>query len=146
MTATIRFIALAGLLLAGGAHLTQTAEVELTRLESEIPAMMLRGDAAAIARLTADDFVSYDPQGREVTKADILARMAQTQAAMESLTHERIRVRVFGDVAVATAISVVKGRSQGQPVGGRFRYTRVWVKRGGSWVAVAAHSSAIAEP
>jgi len=63
----------------------------------------LRGDAAYLARYTADDFQGMDPAGRAVTKADILARLKASDVRIESLHHEDIRVRVFGDCAVSTA-------------------------------------------
>lgn len=122
------------------------AEQELMRLENELPGMILRGDAAAVERITADDFIGYDPSGREITKADVLARMQATDVNMESLRHEQVRVRVFGDAAVATAVSMVSARYQGKEVGGRFRYTRVWIKRHGRWVYVAAQSTAVGTP
>jgi hypothetical protein len=49
--------------------------------------------------------------------------------------NEDIRVRVFGDVAVATACGMAKGRYKGQDPSGQFRYTRIWVKRNGQWQA-----------
>ena len=63
----------------------------------------LRGDAAYLARYTADDFQGMDPAGRAVTKADILARLKASDVRIESLRHGDIRVRVFGDCAVSTA-------------------------------------------
>ena len=122
------------------------AEQELVRVENELPGMILRGDVAGVERLMADDFIGYDPNGRELTKADVIAQMESTDVKTESLRHEQVRVRVFGDAAVATAVSVVKARYQGQEVGGRFRYMRFWIKRDGRWVSVAAQSTRALEP
>jgi len=118
-------------------------ERELVRLEQQIPELMLRGDRKALEALIADDFLGYDPAGRELTKHDVLARMSDPDSQVDSLKHEDVRVRVFGNTAVATGVSVVRGRSRGQEVGGRFRYLRVWVRRAGHWQGVAAQSAAL---
>ncbi len=62
---------------------------------------------------------------------------------IESLVNNEIEVRVFGDVAVATARGTAKGRYKGQDASGQFRYLRAWVKRAGRWQAVAAQSTMI---
>ncbi len=80
----------------------------LEAVEREFPAALLRGDAALLARYTADDFEGMDPAGRAVTKADVLARLKAADVKIESLRHEDVRVRVFGDCAVATARTVLR--------------------------------------
>lgn len=120
-----------------------TVEQQLTQWEREIAASTLRRDAAALQRFLAEDFLGVDVSGQHLSKAEILARVKSPEFAMTSLRHEDIRVRVFGDCAVATARTVVAGRYKGQAAGGEFPYMRVWVKRQGSWLAVATQSSAI---
>lgn len=119
---------------------------ELQRIEESLPEAMMRGDVALVERITADDFLGFDPNGQEIHKADLLARMKSPDYELQSLRHEDIRVRVFGDCAVATARTVVRGRYKGQETGGQFRYLRVWVRRGGRWQAVAAQSATLPEP
>lgn len=122
------------------------AEQELARIERELAEAVLRRDAAFLDRYTADDFIGIDHLGQEVTKAQVLARLNTPGYELESLRHENIRVRVFGDCGVATARSVVKGRYKGQEAGGVFPYLRVWIKRQGRWQAVSAQSSIIPQP
>ncbi len=124
----------------------EEAQQELMRIESTLPEAMMRGDRAMIERITADDFLGFEPNGQEIRKADLLARMNAPDYVLESLRHEDIRVRVFGDCAVATALTVVKGRYKGQETGGRFRYLRVWVRRDARWQAVAAQSATLPQP
>jgi ketosteroid isomerase-like protein len=113
----------------------------LEAVEHEFPAALLRGDATYIARYTADDFEGMDPAGRAVTKADVLARLKAADVTIESLRHEDVRVRVFGDCAVATARTVLRARHGDRDVSGVFPYLRVWVRREGRWQAVAALST-----
>ncbi|MBI3483688.1 MAG: nuclear transport factor 2 family protein [Acidobacteria bacterium] len=118
-------------------------ERQLIRIEGEFAEAAQRHDAGALERYIADDFVGVDVNGQHLNKAEVLARMAAREFEVTSLRHEDIRVRVFGDCAVATARTVVAGSYGGQDAGGEFPYMRVWVKRQGRWLAVATQSSAI---
>jgi ketosteroid isomerase-like protein len=69
--------------------------------------------------------------------------MTAQEFELDSIRHEDIRVRVFGDCAVVHAITVVKGRFRGADAGGRYRYIRVWARRAGKWQAVAGQSTTI---
>ncbi len=142
-------LAAAGVLAAGGGKRSGGMEREradreaLEAVEREFPAAVVRGDAAYLARYTADDFQGMDPSGRAVSKADVLARLQASDVRIESLRHEDIRVRVFGDCAVATARTVLWASHGGKDVSGVFPYMRVWVRREGRWQAVAALSTSL---
>ncbi|MCL4523587.1 MAG: nuclear transport factor 2 family protein [Acidobacteria bacterium] len=118
-------------------------EQQLVRIEGAFAEAALRHDAGALEAYITEDFVGVDVNGQRMDKAQVLARMQSQEMEITSLRHEDIRVRVFGDCAVATARTVVAGRYKGQETGGEFPYMRVWVKRQGRWQAVATQSSAI---
>jgi ketosteroid isomerase-like protein len=52
------------------------------------------------------------------------------------LTAEDVRVRVLGDVAIVHARTSYRTASGEQRQG---RYTDVWQRRAGTWLAVSAH-------
>jgi ketosteroid isomerase-like protein len=118
-------------------------EQQLIRIEGEFAEAARRHNAGALEQFIAEDFIGVDVNGQHLNKAEVLARVAAPEFEVTSLRHEDIRVRVFGDCAVATARTVVAGRYKGQDTGGEFPYMRVWVKRQGRWLAVATQSSAI---
>jgi ketosteroid isomerase-like protein len=118
-------------------------EQQLTRVELEIAEATLRHDAGVLEQFLAEDFFGVDVNGQHMDKAQVLARVQSQEIELTALRHEDIRVRVYGDCAVATARTVVAGRYKGQETGGEFPYMRVWVKRQGRWQAVATQSSAI---
>lgn len=121
-------------------------EQKLIRMEHEFAEALMRGDFAGLERRIADDFVGINPLGEQLTKAEVLARFKPPGHELESLRHEDIRVRVFGNCAVATARTVVKGRYKGRDASGEFPYMRVWIRRQGRWQAVAAQSTSIPKP
>ncbi len=120
-------------------------EQELVQLEHAFAQAAFCSDVGMMDRYTADDFTGIDSSGKEVTKAQILARFRTPRGEIESLRHDDIKVRVFGDSAVATARTVVKGKVNGQEFAGEYPYMRVWIKRNGRWLAVAAMSTVAAK-
>jgi ketosteroid isomerase-like protein len=57
-----------------------------------------------------------------------------------------MKVRVYGDMAVATYGSTDKGSYKGKDISGRFRWTDVFVKRNGRWEIVAGQGTRISQP
>lgn len=140
------FIALLSLAsCAGRPEMEKESDVvkHIAQMEREFAEATLRRDVTALERNLADNFLGVDVNGQHLSKAEVLARAKSPDIELTSLRHEDIRVRVFGDCAVATARTVVAGRYKGQETGGEFPYMRVWVKREGRWLAVATQSSAI---
>jgi ketosteroid isomerase-like protein len=120
---------------------SDTVEHEVTRLEREVGEAISRRDVAALDRLIADDFQVTNPSGQVMSKHEAIAALASPDYELDSLSNDDIAVRVFGDVAVATAVGTARGRHRGQEASGRFRYLRAWVRRQGRWQAVAAQST-----
>src|SRR5262249_58709760 len=87
--------------------------------------------------------VGTNPLGGALETRQRMADVASPDYELESLVNEDIRVRLFGDVAVATARGTAKGKYKGQDASGQFRYTRIWVKREGRWQAGAGQAAMI---
>jgi hypothetical protein len=117
----------------------------LLQRDSAWNALRLRGDAVALGALLADDWLLTHSDGRTQDKADYLRELARGARTNAGIVNEGIAVRVYGETAVITGTSVQSGVSDGVPWRGRFRFTRVWVRRDGVWVMVASHSSRVAE-
>jgi ketosteroid isomerase-like protein len=123
-----------------------SSENEVAKMEREVGEAITRRDTAALDRLIADDFIATNPLGQVLTKNEAIAALNSPEYDLESLVNDEIQVRLFGDVALATALGTAKGRYRGQDASGQFRYLRVWVKRQGRWQAVAAQSTNIPKP
>lgn len=119
-------------------------EKELVRLEEQFAEAGTRRDVEFLQRFLADDFLGHGVRGESLTKADVIGRFQLPGYGVTAIKHEDIRVRVFGDCAVATARSVVTGTYEGRDIGGQFHYLHVLLKRNGQWQVVAAHSTPLA--
>jgi ketosteroid isomerase-like protein len=93
------------------------------------------GDARRFAEILAEDFLCSNPDGSLVDKAAFLAQTARP-VTIRGLATEDVRVRLFGDVAIIHARTRYT-TADGEVRNGR--YTDVWARRGGRWLAVSAH-------
>ena len=94
-----------------------------------------RGDVRRFDELLADDFLCSNPDGSIVNKGEFLEQIARPVTII-GLTAEDVRVRVLGEIAIVharTSYSTANGELRNG------RYTDVWARRAGTWVAVSAH-------
>jgi ketosteroid isomerase-like protein len=107
----------------------------LTALNLDFFTSVQEGDVKRFEELLADDFMSSQPNGSLLDKAEFLELTARP-ATMSGLVAEDVRIRVLGDFAI------IHGRFDFRSADGkprRGRYTDNWARRDGAWVAVSAH-------
>ena len=123
-----------------------SVEQTIRKLDNERIQAQIHADAAALDRLYADDFIGVGPSGTVRTKPQVMADFTSGTLKFQSITTDEVQVRVYGDTAVETGLSTMKGEDKGKPVPQDTRFTRVWVKQQGRWRLVANHySSRIAQ-
>lgn len=106
--------------------------------------LRLEPDVEGLERLLCDDWLLTHSDGRVQDKADYLKELSSRTRANQAIGNQDVEVRLHGDTAVITGTSVQAGTSNGQPWGGRFRFTRTWILCEGEWRMLASHSSRIA--
>lgn len=115
------------------------AEEELLKIEKEFAETIVCNDLERLGRVVADDWIIIDPNGEIVDRArffEVIKSGFLTHEAMES---EDLRVRIYGDSAVVTAVTRTKGKFMGQDFSTQERATDVFVKRDGRWRCVITH-------
>lgn len=93
------------------------------------------GDVRRFEGLLADDFLCSNPDGSLVDRNAFLAQTARP-VTISGLAAEDVKVRLLGDVAIVHARTRYR-TAEGEARAGR--YTDVWARRGGKWLAVSAH-------
>ena len=121
-----------------------SAESEVVASERAWSQAYLRHDLPAISRLLADDFVGIDGRGVVSDKAAELEEAkppspGSTEPVLVGEQLSDVRVRIYGDVAVLTAVNTAQFSDSTI----RYRRTTVWVRRGDRWVCVSFHGSRI---
>ncbi len=126
---------------------------EIEALERAWSTAFLKHDTATIGRILADDYVGIDGRGvvsdksREIEEAK--APAAGTPAASYLILGEvlsGVRVRLYGDAAVLTAVNTARISDSGEETTVRYRRTTVYVRRNGKWQCVSFHGSRIIDP
>jgi ketosteroid isomerase-like protein len=118
-------------------------EQELLRANQEYDEALVRGDASALDRIYADEFVYTTPDGEVRDKAQQLAFTKSGDLKLEFGRSDDVRVRAYGNTAVMTGRFTARGSFGGRSIDIRERYTAVWVKRRGRWQLVAEQGNFI---
>ena len=123
-----------------------SAEQEVTQLTDQYIAALKGKDTAALERIWADDLTFITPGGAVLTKAQRLADIQSGATRFDSLEASDRTVRVYGDVAVMTSLTTMKGQYGGHEASGQYRVTNVFARRGGGWQIVSLQMTPIATP
>jgi ketosteroid isomerase-like protein len=92
-------------------------------------------DVKRFKEILADDFLCSLPDGALVDRESFLEQTA-LPATISNLEVHDVNVRLMGDFAIIHAQTTFTTRD-GRP--GMGRYTDVWARRDGRWLAVSAH-------
>ena len=92
-------------------------------------------DVQRFDEILAEDFLCSNPDGSLVDKKQFLAQTARP-VTISGLTAEDVRVRILADVAIIHARTSYTTADGEQRNG---RYTDVWARRDGKWLAISAH-------
>jgi len=110
---------------------------QIIDMEHQAREASLRRDVEFSQRNLAEDYVAITPLGQVTTKQDTVSARKSGQLKYDLINVTDMVVRVYGDTAVVTARADVKGHQLGEDFSGPYRYTRVWVRRTGHWLAVS---------
>jgi ketosteroid isomerase-like protein len=114
---------------------TQSDIDALTALNRDYVASVQHGDVRRFDEILAEDFLCSNPDGSLVDKNQFLAQTARP-VVISGLTAQDVKVRILGDVAIIHARTSYATADGEQRSG---RYTDVWARRDGKWLAVSAH-------
>jgi ketosteroid isomerase-like protein len=113
----------------------QTDIDALTALNRDYIHSVQHGDVQRFDEILAEDFLCSNPDGSLVDKNQFLAQTARP-VTISSLRAQEVKVRILGDVAIIHARTRYTTADGEQRNG---RYTDVWARRNGRWLAVSAH-------
>ena len=107
----------------------------LTALNRDYIHSVQHGDVRRFDEILAADFLCSNPDGSLVDKNQFLEQTARPVTISGLSVHE-VRVRILGDIAIIHARTRYTTADGEQRNG---RYTDVWARRDGKWLAVSAH-------
>jgi ketosteroid isomerase-like protein len=107
----------------------------LTALNATYIQSVVKADANTFDTILAGDFCCSNPDGTLVDKPEFLRRIRASQP-FQSIDIDDVQIRVMGDIAIIHARTTFVF---GDGTRGAGRYTDVWARRDGRWLAVSAH-------
>lgn len=114
---------------------------ELTAFADAFDAAQIAKDGAALQRMIADDLVFIDGSGKRSGKADFIAGWTGAGDVYDPIMlHDRIVMPLGDGAGLASAETILSGRSAGKPFRVRIRFTDIF-RRGasGGWQAAYIH-------
>lgn len=116
-------------------------DTEFNQIEQRLVNAWLSHDWETVDSILDDGWMVTDPAGRVLTKAQVMAEAKSGERKLDSGVIDDVNVRTFGDCAVVTGRTTASGTHQGKQVAVRLRFTDVFIKRDGTWRAVASQAT-----
>jgi ketosteroid isomerase-like protein len=114
-----------------------TGDVDtIKQLEQDMGTAMIAGDVDKLSQIYGDDFVTVGSDHVVVTKQTLLTDFNSFHDKLEWFENGPIDVRVFGNVAVASATVKEKRSRDGKDTSGELVWMDILAKRGGKWLVV----------
>jgi len=121
-----------------------SVEQSIKAMTEQLNQAALKGDVATYDKLLADDYISIGILGGTSSKAELLENFKSGKLKFEAIDVSDMKVRVYGDAALAISTANVKGHLGATDISGQYRSVRVWVKRKGQWQSVSFQATRIA--
>lgn len=116
-------------------------ETDVKKLVADLAAALSKNDTAALDKIYSDDYTLVTQTGDVATKKERLDGIKSGDLKFENIAFNDVKVRSYGDSAVAIANSSGKSTNKGKVQDTGFRITFVANKTKDGWRLVSAHLS-----
>ena len=123
---------------------TEAAESKIIALEKAWNQAYKFRDKKALTEILHDSVILIDDDGSLQSRAAFLAGVdAALPTDQQQAEPESMSVLVFGDVAIATGVFRRTTMKNGRSFLERERFVDTWIRRGDSWVCIAASATPV---
>ena len=126
-----------------GAVSDSSVKDQILELERQRNEAIIKGDAAALDRMTANDYTFITLRGELRTKSEIVRGFKSGSFHYDSRKISDLNVRIYENTAIVTGRSNQTGKEDGKDYSGDYRFTRVYVNQGGRWQTVALQTTLV---
>ena len=116
----------------------------ILQAEREICAAFEREDANWLEEHLDPTFTLTSSTGKVTTAVQEVADL-RGGTQYDVFRNRGTKIRLYGDAAVATGITRVEGKSDGQPYALEFQFTDTYIRKPRGWVMVASHASRLGQ-
>jgi ketosteroid isomerase-like protein len=134
---------MAAMFVCAVAHARDAAqdEREIRRIDAAICAEFESGDANGLKQNLDVRFTLTSSRGEVTDLKQNLDEVAKREPRYEVFRNHDQNLRLYGDAAIVTGITSIKGTADSQPFSADFQFTDTYVHRNGRWVLAASHAS-----
>ena len=138
-------ITLLGLATVPRGHAQENA-ADSTALQAKLKGMedawvkaLVNKDQAAVGNMIADDFAGFNPEGKHVTKSQLLNEAKNEPNTLSSATNDNMDVHVYGpNLATVSGATTEKGKDKdGKQFTRSYVWVDTWMERNGKWECIA---------
>jgi ketosteroid isomerase-like protein len=123
-----------------------SSEESIKFLEDAWVNAIVHRDVNALNYIMADDFAGISPNGYPYTKEEAITDVRSGSYVVKSMALDDVKVRLYGDIALVTFYQNEKSKFGDEDHSGRYSFTDVWVKRDGTWKAIASQGTPVVLP
>lgn len=116
-------------------------EREILRAEAVLCRAFVTVDVDVLREGLDRHFTLTDSRGVVSTLEQVIAELESRDPVYEVFRNHGQTVRLYGDAAVVTGITTIRGHSDSAPFANDFQFTDTWVYREGRWLMAASHVS-----
>jgi ketosteroid isomerase-like protein len=116
------------------------SEAEIRAAEKGWAAAVVARDYSALDRIYSDQLIYAHSTGAVEDKNAYMTRLRTGAQRYDTVEHQKINIKLFGDTAVAHCHMRMTGDSNGRPFDDKIMMLHLWVKRDGRWL-LAAHQT-----
>jgi ketosteroid isomerase-like protein len=114
-------------------------KTKLKEMEDAWVKALISKDYAAVGNLIADDFAGFNPEGKHVTKSQLLDEIKNETNTLSSAVNDNLDVHSYGtNVATVTGTTTEKGKDkEGKQFNRSYVWVDTWMERNGKWECIA---------
>ncbi|RKH56297.1 nuclear transport factor 2 family protein [Corallococcus aberystwythensis] len=120
-------------------------ERELLKVEAALCRAFETADVATLRKSLDARFTLTDSKGTVTDLEQNLAEVAKKDPVYEVFRNHHQKIRLYGDAAVVTGITTLKGHSGKTQFEGDYQFTDTWVYRDGQWKLAASHATRLSK-
>jgi hypothetical protein len=120
-------------------------ERDLLKVEAALCRAFETGDVATLHKSLDARFTLTDSKGTVTDLEQNLAEVAKKDPVYEVFRNHHQKIRLYGDAAIVTGITTLKGHSGKTQFEGDFQFTDTWVYRDGQWKLAASHATRVSK-
>jgi ketosteroid isomerase-like protein len=109
---------------------------ELVKVEEEFADAIVKNNPEEIGQFVTDDWIIINADGGIIDRKRFLEVIKSGTLTHEMMESDDMRVRVYGDSAVVSALTRSKGKFMGQEFSTHERSTDFFVRLDGKWRCV----------